>query len=131
MNLNISTPRLLGMMFILVVVIATLSIIPISPLGYAIVGSPDDISEIMIDFSDNAASVQMSIAGFLIEAVAIVLLTVLLFEVLKDQNLIIARWAFGIWILEAVFLAVRQLYSFSFLSTSQAFVNAGAPDDSY
>ena len=131
MNLNISTPRLLGMMFILVVVISVLSIIPLNSLNYAIVGSPDDISETMVSWSDNPTNVQMSIAGFLIEAVAIVLLTVLLFEVLKDQNIIIARWAFGMWILEAVFLAVRQIYSFSFLKTSQAFVDAGSPDPSY
>jgi hypothetical protein len=131
MNLHLSTPRLLGIMFILVVVIAILSVIPLSSLNYTIGESSDDISESMIDFADNPTNVRMSIAGFLMEAVAIVLLTVLLFEVLKNQNIIIARWAFGLWILEAVFLAIRQIFSFSFLTTSQDFVNAGAPDASH
>lgn len=130
MNLNISTPRLLGMMFLLVIVISIISN-TLHSLNYSIGGSSDDISETMIDFSDNPTNVQVSIAGFLFEAAAIVLLSVLLFEVLKSQNIIIARWAFGLWILEAVFLAVRQIYSFSFLHTSQAFVNAGAPDASH
>jgi uncharacterized integral membrane protein len=48
----------------------------------------------MISFSDNATMVQMSIVGFLIEAV--VLLTVLLYTTLKKQNIIFARWAFGL-----------------------------------
>jgi hypothetical protein len=85
----------------------------------------------MITFSDNPTKVQMSIVGFLIEAVAIVLLTVLLYTTLKKQNKIIARWAFGLWLAEAVFLAVREINAFSLLYTSQAFVKAAAPDSSY
>jgi len=73
----------------------------------------------------------MSIVGFLIEAVAIVLLTVLLYTTLKKQNKIIARWAFGLWIIEAVFLAVRQINAFSLLNVSQEFAKAGVPDSSY
>jgi hypothetical protein len=94
-------------------------------------GPPDNISETMINFSDNATMVQMSIVGFLIEAVAIVLLTVLLYTTLKKQNKIIARWAFGLWIIEAVAIAVREINAFSLLYTGQQFVQAGAPDSSY
>jgi hypothetical protein len=94
-------------------------------------GPPDNISETMINFSDTPTMVQMSIIGFLIEAVAIVLLTILLYTTLKNQNKIIARWAFGLWIIEAVAIAVREINAFSLLYTSQEFVKAGAPDSTY
>ncbi len=131
MNSDKNNPRLLGMMFVIVVVIALLSGLPLDQLNYSMTGPPDNISETMISFSDNPTMVQMSIVGFLIEAVAIVLLTVLLYTTLKKQNKIIARWAFGLWIIEAVFLAVREINAFCLLYTSQEFVKAGALDSSY
>ena len=131
MNSDKNTPRLLGFMFLFVIVIGVLSGLMLSPLNYSITDPPDNISETMINFSDNSTMVQMSIVGFLIEAAAIVLLTVLLYTTLKKQNIIIARLAFGLWILEAVFLGVRQINAFSLLYTGQEFVKAGAPDSSY
>jgi hypothetical protein len=125
------TPRLLGMMFVIVIVIGILSGNLLTPLNFKMTGPPYNISETMINFSDNATMVQMSIVGFLIEAVAIVLLTVLLYTTLKKQNKIIARWAFGLWIIEAVLIAVREINAFSLLYTAQEFVKAGAPDSSY
>jgi hypothetical protein len=125
------TPRLLGFMFVFVALASLLSGLILGPLSYSIVGPPDNISETMINFSDNPTTVQMSIAGYLIEAAGIVLLTVLLYTTLKKQNKIIARWAFGLWIVEAVFVAFRQISTFSLLFTSQEFVKAGAPDSSY
>jgi len=118
-------------MFIIVVAIGILSGIPLSALNYALTGPPENISETMISFANNPTMVQMSIVGFLMEAVAIVLLTVLLYVTLKKQNKIIARWAFGLWIIEAVFLAVREINAFSLLKVSQEFLKAGAPDSSY
>jgi len=131
MNVDKFTPRLLGMMFVIVVAIGLLSGLPLPSLNYSLTGPPDNISETMTSFSDNPTMAQMSIVGFLIEAVAIVLLTVLLYTTLKKQNMIIARWAFGLWILEAVFLAVRQVSAFCLLYTSQGYAMAGAPDSSY
>ena len=131
MNTDKNTPRLLGMMFVIVIVISLLSGNLLMPLNFKMIGPPDNISETMINFSDNATMVQMSIVGFLIEAVAIVLLTVLLYTTLRKQNEIIARWAFGLWIIEAVAIAVREINAFSLLYTSQEFVKAGAPDSSY
>ncbi len=131
MNSDKNTPRLLGMMFLVVVAIGILSGYVLGLTGWSITGQPNNISETMINFSDNPTIVQMSIVGFLIEAVAIVFLAVLLFETLKKQNLILARWAFGLWIIQAVFLAIRQINAFSFLNVSQEFVKAGATDSSY
>jgi hypothetical protein len=131
MNSDKFTPRLLGIMFVIVIVIGVLSGSMLTPLNYKMTGPPDNISETMINFSDTPTMVQMSIIGFLIEAVAIVLLTILLYTTLKNQNKIIARWAFGLWIIEAVAIAVREINAFSLLYTSQEFVKAGAPDSTY
>jgi hypothetical protein len=76
MNSDKYAPRLAGLMFVLVIVIGVLSGSLLIPLDYAMTGPPENISETMINFSDNPTMVRMSIIGYLIEAVAIVLLTV-------------------------------------------------------
>ena len=106
MNTEKNTSRLLGAAFLFVAVAALLSELPLSSFGIKLIGPPDNISETMIMVSDNPTTIQMSIVGYLIEAVAIVLLAVLLYTTLIKQNKIIARWAFGLWIVEAVFVAV-------------------------
>jgi len=131
MNTDKHAPRLAGLMFVVVIVIGVLSGFMLTPLNYAMTGPPENISETMINFSDNPTMVQLSIVGFLIEAVAIVLLTVSLYTTLKKQNKIIARWAFGLWIIEAVAIALREINAFSLLYAGQEFVKAGAPDSSY
>ena len=131
MNSDKYAPRLAGLMFLIVIVIGALSGFLLTPLNYEMTGPPDDISETMINFSDNPTKVQLSIVGFLIESVAIVLLAMSLYTTLKKQNKILARWAFGLWIIEAVGIAVRQINAFSLLYTGQEFVKAGAPDSSY
>jgi hypothetical protein len=128
MNIDKNTSRLLGAVFLLVAVAAFLSELPLSSFGIKLIGPPDNISETMIKISDNPTSMQMSIVGYLIEAIAIVLLAVLLYTTLKNQNIIIARWAFGLWIIEAVFVAIKQISTFSLLMVSQEFVMAGAQD---
>jgi hypothetical protein len=126
-----SAPRLLGVMFVVVALLSLLSGQLLSPLGYSLIGPSGDVSQIMEAFAENRAMVRMSITGFLVEAVAIVLLAVLLYSILKEQSRILARWALGLWLIEAVGVAVRQISAFSLLRTAQAFVAAGAPDASY
>ena len=125
-----NTPRLLGFMFVFVAVAGVLSGLPLNSFGIALIGPPDNISETMIKISDNPTMMQMGIVGYLIEAVGMVLLAVLLYTTLKKQNRIIARWALGLWIVQAVFVAVRQISLFSLLNVSQEFVKAGATDSS-
>ncbi len=131
MNLEKITPRLLGLMFLIVVVLSVVGGSLFESYGVTIVGQPDDISETMTKVSDDPTKMQMGIAIFLIEAVAIVLLAVLLYSVLRTQDEIMARWALGLWIVEAVFVAVKVISAFSLIYTSQDFVRAGAPDPSY
>lgn len=131
MNSNKFVAKLLGAMFLIVIVFGVVSGEMLGSTGWAITGQLENISETMINFSDSSTIVQLSIIGFLFEALAIVLLAVLLFETLKKQNKIIARWAFGLWIIEAVFIAVKQISSLALLFISQEYVKAGTPDSSY
>ena len=131
MNTDKNTPRLLGAAFLFVAFAALLSAPPVNPVAITIVGLPDNISETMIKISDNPTTMLMGIVIWLFTAAGIVLLAVLLYTTLKKQNKIIALWAFGLWIGEAVILAVREISAFALLYTSQEYVKAGAPDSSY
>ena len=131
MNQDKNISRLLGAAFLFVAVASLISGLLLISLGYTEIGPPDNISENMVKFSDNPTTMQMSSVVMFIEAVGIVLLAVLLFTALNNQNRIIARWAFGLWIIEAVALALRGINVFSLLNVSQAFVKAGAPDSSH
>jgi hypothetical protein len=131
MNSDKNTPRLLGVMFVIVIVASVLSGLLLGLLSIALIGPSDNISETMITISNISTTMQMSIVVLFIEAVAIVLLAVLLYTTLKKQNKIIARWAFGLWIIEAVSQAIRGIFAFFLLNVSQEFVKAGAPDSSY
>ncbi len=131
MNTGKNTPRLLGAAFLLVAAASLLSGLLLTSVGIPTVGSPDNISETMIIIAGNATTMQMSIVVMFIESMAIVLLATLLFTSLKNQDEIVARWALGLWIIEAVALAIRGISAFSLLSVSQDFVMVGAPDPSY
>jgi hypothetical protein len=126
MNSDKSTPRLLGFMFVFVAVASALSGLMFSSLIES-----DNISNSMINISDDPTKMMMSIVGELITAIGIVLLALLLYTTLKKQNKIIALWAFGLWIGEAIILAVSRISAFRLLYTSQEYVKAGAPDSSY
>ena len=74
MNSDKNTPRLLGFMFVFVAVASLLSGLPLSSFNVSLIGPPDNISETMIKISDNPTTMQMSIVGYLIEAIGIALL---------------------------------------------------------
>ena len=131
MDLDKLTPRFLGATFLIVIVLNVIGGQLLGSLGYSQVGPTDDISETMINISDNPITMQMGIVVILIEAVAIVLLAVLLYIILKKQDKTIALWAFGLWIIEAVMVAAREISAFFLLYSIQEYVTAGAPDSSY
>jgi len=131
MDLDKLTPRLLGAAFLIVIVLNLISGQLLGSLGYSQLEPTDNMSETMINISDNPTTMQMGIVGYLIEAVAIVFLTVLLYIILKKQNKTIALCAFGLWILEAVMVAAREISAFGLLYSSQEYVKAGALDSAY
>ena len=126
-----NTPRILGFMFVLVIVTNILGSMQLGSLNVEIVGPPENISEIMMNISNNPTAMHLSIIAYLFEACEIALLSVLLYTVLKKQDNVIAHWAFGLWIGEAIFVAIKQIGSFSLLYVSQEFVKAGAPVSSH
>ena len=131
MNLDRLVPRLLGVAFLIVIVINVISGQLLGSLGYSQVEPTDNISETMINISDNPIMMHIGIIGYLIEAVAIVLLTVLLYITLKKQDKTIALFAFGLWIIEAVMVAAKEISAFGLLYSSQEYVKAVATDSSY
>ncbi|MFC2045914.1 DUF4386 domain-containing protein [Chloroflexota bacterium] len=131
MNTDKNTPRLLGAAFLFVAVASLLAGLSHQSLGIPVLGRPDNMSETMLKVSDNPTTMQLSIVGYLIEAIAMVLLAVLLYGTLKRTSKTIARWAFGLWIAQAVVLVVKEIPLFSLLNVSQGFAKAGAPDSSY
>jgi hypothetical protein len=126
MNKNRKTPKLLGLMFLVVIAIGILSGLPLMSLNYSLTGPPVDVFATMTSFSENPSMVQLSIIGFLLESVAIVFLATLLYTNLKKQNTNLALWAFGLWIIEAVFLVMREVSAFCLLHVSQQFAGAGS-----
>jgi hypothetical protein len=85
----------------------------------------------MLKVSDNPTTMRLSIIGYLIEAIAIVLLALLLYGALNGRGKTIARWALGLWLVQAVILAVRETSLLSLLNVSCGFAKAGAPSSSH
>ncbi len=130
MNSNKVAPRLLGMMFVIVALLSLISGTLLASLGVPVTGPPDDVNELMANISGDSGLTKVIIAIMLIEAVGIVFLAVLLYSTLTSQNKLIARWAMGLWIIEAVSLALKGTFVFFLLIVSQEYVNAGSPDAS-
>ncbi len=118
-------PKLLGFMFLFVVLASALTGVVLGMVNIA--GKPDNISEIMIDISKNSTIVQFAILLMLIEAIGIVSLALLLFTILKTQSKILANLAFGLWIAEAVCVVLRGLTTFALLTVSQEYTGASEP----
>jgi hypothetical protein len=127
MDLGRFTPRFLGNMFVIVAFLSLLSGLLLSSLSIPILGSLGNLSQIMNMVSSNLGKMHISILVMFIEAAGIVLLAALLYSILKEQNRIIALWALGLWILEAIILVIRAIFAFSLLNVSQEFMKAGDP----
>lgn len=127
MNAGNYTPRrLLGAMFFIVAVTSILSMALLS----LTVGS-GNISNNLMNISNKAMQVRLSLFIDLITSVGIVVLATLLYVNLEKQNRNIALVALGWWIAEATILAVSKMSAYSLITLSLEYVKAGAPDSSY
>jgi len=127
MNTGNYTPRrLLGAMFFIVAVTSLLSMALFS----ATVGS-GSISDNLINISNKAMQVRVSLFIDLITSIGIVVLATLLYVNLEKQNRNIALVALGWWIAEATILAVGKISAFSLIPLSIEYAKAGSPDSSY
>ncbi|KAF0216396.1 MAG: hypothetical protein FD174_3686 [Geobacteraceae bacterium] len=110
MNSDINTPRLLGAAFLIVVftslssgmLLGSVTRGEISPVGSG------SISDILVNISNELTLMRISNFADLVTSIGIVVLAVLLYIVLNNQNKIVALVALGLWLAEALFLAISK-----------------------
>jgi hypothetical protein len=123
MNSDKNTPRFAGAAFLLQAVASAIAgLILLRPLIV-----PDDIIASMTNMANNAMQVRAGIVVEMITVTALVILSVLLFIILKKQNMQIALIALGLRIVEVALLAVSRVETFALLRTSQTSVIEGHP----
>ena len=126
MNSDKNTIKLLGAAFLTVFVASLLS----GALLDSAVGS-GSISDNLINISNNITLMRISILVELVTSIGIIVLAMLLYVVLHNQNKIIALVALGWWLAEAITLAVSKIGAFALMPLSLEFIKAGTPGSSY
>jgi hypothetical protein len=125
-NIGMNTIRLLGA--------AQLIVFGFGMLGGLLlttaVGS-GSISDILVNISNNLARLRISNLAWLVVSVFIVVLGVLFYIVFSEEYKIIALVALGLFLAEAITLAVSKIGTYALIPLSQEFVEAGAPAPSY
>jgi hypothetical protein len=126
MNPSKQTARFLGAAFLFVLVVSLI-------FGFLsdqtlLSGS---ISDSFVKVSNNLTQMRIGILFKLLACLGIVVLAVLLYVVLNNQNKTIALVALGWWLAEAITLAVGIIGAFSLIPLSLDYMQAGAPDASY
>ena len=120
---NKNTPRLIGAAFLLQAVASFVagSMLP------GVLNVSDNIVDTMNNLANNVLRVRVGIVVELITVIALVILSALLFIVLKKQNMKIALVALGLRLTEVALLAGSRIETFSLLRISQASVSEGHP----
>lgn len=120
---NKNTPRYIGAAFLLqAIASAIVGLGIIEPLKV-----PGDIAATMSNFAEQVMQIRVAILVEMVTVTALVILSVLLYQVLKEHNRNLAFVALGLRLTEVALLAVSKIFMFAFLNTSQAFVMEGAP----
>jgi len=89
------------------------------------------ITEVLPNTSNNLGQMRTFIVLELLTSVGIIVMTSLLYVVLRDQNRAVALVALGLWMAEAVILAVKTLGLYALAALSAGYVDAGTPANSY
>jgi len=126
LNSSNHIPRLLGVAFFSV---AVLSIAQMYLSLFTLLSG--SISDSFVNISNNLTQMRISILLALFTSVGIIVLAVLLFVVLHKQNKTIALVALGLYLAEAILLAVSKIGIFALIPLSLEYVKAGTPDSSY
>jgi len=85
------------------------------------------IAEVLMNVWSNPGQMRTTIVLELLTSVGIMVMTSLLYVVLRDQNRAVARVALGLWMAEAVMLAVKSLGLYGLVAVSAGYVDAGTP----
>jgi Domain of unknown function (DUF4386) len=120
------TPGLLGAAFLVVILTSALS----GSLLNFVVGT-GNVFDILTNISENLPLMRISILVELLTSIGIIILAALLYLVLNKQNKIIALAALGLWLAEAITLAVSKIGAFALMPLSLDFVMAGAMEHSF
>jgi hypothetical protein len=126
MNIEMNTIRLLGAAQLFVFATGIIG----NQLLVSVVGS-DSMSDKLVNISDNLTRVRISNLVTLVECVGIIVLGVLFYIVFNKEYKIIALVALGLFLAEAITLAVSKIGAYALIPLSQEFVGAGAPESSY
>jgi len=121
-----STVRLLGAAQLIVFVASIFS----ESLLTSVVGS-GSISNTLVNISKNITLMRISNLLALVNSLGIVVLGALFYIVFHRQDESIALVALGLFLVEAIMLAVSKMGTFALIPLGQEFVAAGAPDASY
>ena len=125
MTLDKNTPKLLGIAYLIQFVGSLVS----DPTLSAAMGS-GSASEILVSISNNVLLMRAGIISEIITALGIIVMTVLLYIVLKKQNNVFALVALSFWLTEAVFLGISSVMTHAMIPLSHEYVLAGSPDPS-
>jgi hypothetical protein len=85
------------------------------------------ITEVLMNVSSNLGQMRTTIVLELLTSVGIIVMTSLLYVVLRDQSRAVALVALGLWMAEAVMLAVKTLGLYALVALSAGYVDAGTP----
>ena len=119
------TPRYLGAAF----VFQFATSLAAGMLSTSILGG--SIAEVLLNISSEVGQMRATIVLELLTSAGIIVMTSLLYVVLSAQNRAVALVALGLWLAEAVMLAVKTLGLSALLTVSADFVDAGSSAPSY
>jgi hypothetical protein len=126
MSVETNTIRLLGGVQLVVFIASMVS----ERLLASAVGS-GTIAEILARISENLTRLRISNLVALVNSAAIVVLGAFFYVVLGKENQTVALVALGLFLAEAITLAVSKIGTFALIPLSREYVQAGAPDPSY
>jgi hypothetical protein len=123
MNTNKNAARIIGAAFLLQAIASFIagSMLP------GVLNVSDNFIDTMNDLANHALRVRAGILVELITVITLIILSSLLFIVLKKQNMKIALVALGLRLTEVALLAVSRIETFLLLRISQASIREGHP----
>jgi hypothetical protein len=121
--------RLLGLAFLIQFVTSFTFGVVVLPkaTGIQAFGAPENIGQIMATIAGNAGLIQLNILGEFATAAGVIFLGAILYSTVKKQHEGLALTALGLYVLEAVLIAIKMLLLFALLVFSRQFIAAGSP----
>jgi Domain of unknown function (DUF4386) len=86
-----------------------------------------NISEVLTNISGNVGQIRAGIVLVLLTSVGIIVMTSLLYVVLRDQNRAVALVALALWMAEAAMLPVKVLGYYALVTVSAGHVDGATP----